>query len=193
MTNLSVVSDAETARTRRRIARQRAENLACYGVRRCLELCVGPSMKELHGAYWDMGIHPYGNDIDERWRTYFPHTTWRMGDCLSVSYTLMDAVVFAPPLSRGCTGARADALMIDEVQPRYTDFLDVWAARRLTSTLKIHEPRLAVLVLPGRCLSTKEDRAQYFKLLTHCLNYGTVEPIEMVDGCRKYVDVYIHA
>jgi hypothetical protein len=179
--NTSRVALDATARTNSAVAKQRAEHMLLLGVRHVLELCVGPSLEVLEAAYAAVGITVEGNDIDPRWRAYYPAGKWRMGDCLSISYADADAVVFAPPLSQGCTGTRADALCIDGVRPQYTEFLSVWEQR---------PTEICCLVLPGRTLSTKHDREQFFHLLKTTYRYRYHEAVEMIDGCRKYVDLY---
>lgn len=200
-TNTSVVADDDTARTSRVIAAQRAENiLSLRQLGRSspwvTELCVGPSARILYDEYRKVGIECMFNDIEEKWRKYaniqkryssLYTEMWEIGNCLTVSWGPTDVVVFAPPLSRGCSGRREDALMIDEVTPGYYNFLQEWSKRRESCWYDT-----AVLVLPARCLSTKEDRAQYHKLLGVCSVLGNVEAVEMIDGCRKYVDVYIY-
>lgn len=184
MAILSAVSDETTARTNLEVCRQRAENLASLGVKSVLELCVGPSLQDLEKAYAKHGISCIGNDLDERWKSYYSRGSWRMGDCFAVDWTGVDAVVFAPPLSRGCTGKREDALRIDDVEPSYHNFLWCWHRRQ-------YDPKVAVLVLPGRSLATKEDRSQFWSLKNLADINGKASHVEMIDGCRKYVDIYI--
>jgi hypothetical protein len=195
--NVSAVSDIETARTNAKIAGQRADHLMLMNCESVLELCVGPSASTLYRAYDARNIDAYFNDIELKWKGYsglYGRDQWEIGDCLTIFWGAVDAVVFAPPLSRGCSGKREDSLMIDEVTPSYYDFLTEWAKRLTIQQKKDPEwNQVAVLVLPARCLATKEDRDQYHKLLGHCSALGTVEAIEMIDGCRKYVDVYIRA
>lgn len=189
MLNLSVVSDEETASTCYEVAQQRAENLDCLGVRYVTELCVGPSMPILDRAYRDRDMWMWGNDIDPRWSKIHEPIyggRWIEGDALQVSW-IGHAVVFAPPLSRGCTGRREDALRISQVQPYYSDFLREWVDRG-------PYPRVAVMVLPARSLSTSRDRAEYHALLTQAARFGTVDALPLVAGrrkIRKYVDVYV--
>lgn len=179
--NLSEVSDEETARTSFACALQRAENLAILGVESVVELCVGPSLCVLERAYEQVGIKVTGNDIDMRWRSYHPGGNWVIGDALAVIPLefIWDAIVFAPPLSHGCTGRRADSLMINEVTPKYTDFL----------TLSQEYKGILTLVLPARSLATREDRTQFHNLISNI--EGDVEVVPLVDGCVKYYDVYI--
>lgn len=180
--NLSTVDDDTTARTDPECAMQRAEHLASLGVRTVLELCVGPSLRELEEAYKQHGIVVTGNDIDERWKHYYPKGSWVIGDALAVEWSTFDAVVFAPPLSRGCSGRREDALRISEVVPSYRSFVD-----RLSAHI------LAVLVLPARAKATREDRTELFQLVSSipCHN---VEAIDLTAGrrrVRKYTDLYL--
>jgi hypothetical protein len=180
--NLSRVEDEATARTDPECALQRAENLAVLGVRSVLELCVGPSLRSLEEAYGRFGIRCDGNDVDPRWRDYHPDGRWLLGDCFAVDWSPYDAVVFAPPLSRGCTGRREDSLRVEEVLPRYADFV----ARPYGG--------LRVMVLPARSLSTREDRRQFHRLV----DWLPADVVELTSGprrIRKYVDVYfeLHA
>ena len=181
MLNITTVDNDSTARTRFSVAYRRAENLAALDVRKAIELCVGPSLRTLEAAYTASGIELSGNDIDLRWRDYYPQGNWFMGNALELPLSGFDAAIFAPPLSRGCTGRREDSLNIDEVNPSYREFLS-----------SEHTPRVTVLVLPGRSLSTKEDRKQFYALMK-TLGPG-VEAIEMKDErnrITKYVDIYI--
>lgn len=179
--NLSILSDDETARTDPEAALQRAENLAVLGVRTVLELCCGPSLRVLERAYASQGIVCDGNDIDGRWRQYYPQGRWVVGNALTVDLSRYDAVVFAPPVTRGCTGKRVDALRISEVVPRYEDFLD-----RPFEGIK-------VMVLPARALATGHDRREMYELIGD----RSVEIVPLTSGrrkIRKYVDVYlVHA
>jgi hypothetical protein len=176
--NLSTVSNEQTARTNIECAYQRAENLAVLGVRSVLELCAGPSLKALEEAYSFYNINVTGNDIDPRWKDYYPDGKWLIGDCLKVNWDAYDAVVFAPPLSKGCSGKREDALKISQIFPRYRDFM--W---------KLYDG-IRCMVLPARSLSTFADRNEFFRLL------GTIDRAEVVPlhagarKIRKYVDVY---
>lgn len=183
--NLSSFSDDATAKTREECARQRIENLNILGVKHVLELCVGPSLKILEKLGAKAGIKVTGNDIDPRWQRSHPHGQWIMGDALSVSYRPFDAVVFAPPLSKGCSGRREDALQIEEVCPSYGAFL-----KKATA-----ETKILVLVLPGRSLSTASDRRQLHKLLAHVSSLGrSAELIPLTAGTKKltkYVDLYL--
>jgi hypothetical protein len=194
--NLSLVSDEDTASTKLEIAWQRAENLFCMGVKSVLELCVGPSFDVLWDAYNAHEITALGNDVDPRWQGEWSDMVWITGDCLHIHWPT-SAVVFAPPLSKGCTGIRGDSLLINNVTPTYIEFLQEWRRRINVSQLQSHwsyrPPAIGVLVLPGRSLSTKEDRSQLHRLYSYILNLGfdSVEMIEMIDGCRKYVDIYI--
>lgn len=183
--NLSVYADHETATTREECARQRIEHLSILGARNVLELCVGPSLRTLEQLGAAQGIQVTGNDIDPRWKSFYPKGRWIIGDALKIDLRPFDAVVFAPPLSRGCSGRREDALKIDEVVPAYTDFL----ARALNG------PRVVVLVLPGRSLSTVWDRRQLHGLLAHIAGLGRVaEVVPLTSGAKrltKYVDLYL--
>lgn len=179
MPNLSRLSDDETARTDPECASQRAENLAVLGVRSVLELCVGPSLRVLEEAYARHGIVAHGNDLDRRWVRYHPGGRWVVGDALEVDWTPYDAVVFAPPVTRGCTGRRADALRIDQVLPGYREFM----ARPYSG--------YRVMVLPARSIATSEDRREYYALLSAIsVPYDAVPLVAERRRIRKYVDVY---
>lgn len=176
--NITTVSNDDTARTRLECAVQRAENLAVLGSKRVLELCVGPSLKSLETAYGYYGIEVTGNDIDPRWREYYPQGKWLIGDALEVTWDGFDTVVFAPPLSKGCDGTRESSLKINEVTPSYRDFM------QRPGTYQ------RVLVLPARSFSTNEDRKQFYQLLN---NLQEVDVVPLTAGARrirKYVDVY---
>lgn len=178
--NISIVSNERTANTCIPATHQRAENLACLGVKTVLELCVGPSLRVLEAAYNAFGMSVAGNDIDPRWEKYYPNGKWFIGDARTIPTNGFDAVVVAPPLSRGCTGTRGDSLSVSEVFPRYTDFL------------RMNVPVL-VLVLPGRTLSLRDDRAELHELLATCSREGWsgIEVIPLKNKVTKYVDVYL--
>jgi len=189
MTNTSVVGDAQTAHTVQDVADARAHTLARLGVKNIVELCVGPSLRVLEHAYRTHGIQCWGNDIDERWRAFYPGGRWIIGDCFTISWPEeTDAVVFAPPLSRGCTGCRDDALMIDQVVPRYVDFIRALAGKNVN---------FAVLVLPARSLATKQDRSQLAKLEQHLLDSPGVTQVTRREArsgrrqIRKYVELFV--
>lgn len=180
--NLSKYKNGNTAKTCEECAAQRAEYLATLNVKTILELCVGPSLKVLEKHYRNYNLEVTGNDIDLRWKRYYPSGNWLMGDALSIYYK-HDAVIFAPPLTRGCSGRRADALQIFDVLPKYTDFLT-----------KIHNFNgIAILVLPARAWATKWDREQYHHLLHIISAKGfefEIKPL-VKDGIRKYIDLLI--
>jgi hypothetical protein len=184
MLNISVATDNDTARTRVIVGQRRAENLAVLGIDTVVELCVGPSLKTLQEAYSYHGIKVIGNDIEERWQKYYPEGDWIIGDALSIPLAEFDAAVFAPPLSRNCTGFREDSLSVDEVFPSYRQFLS-----------RVDLPRVTVLVLPGRSLSTKNDRMQFHSLISFITSCGfNCEVVPMKDErnrISKYVDIYI--
>lgn len=175
---LSTVGDDSTSRTRLECAVQRAENLAVLGAKNVLELCVGPSLQALEIAYGFQGISCTGNDIDVRWKEYYPGGNWVIGDAMKISWEGFDTVVFAPPLSVGCNGERDSALMINDITPSYRMFI-----QRPFSGLRC-------MVLPARSFSTNVDRRQFFSLLN---NLQDVEVVPLTAGkrrIRKYVDVY---
>ena len=176
MFNLSKFSDNETARTCEPCSYQRAENLSLLGVKSVLELCVGPSLRQLERAYGEFNITVTGNDIDSRWKDYHPTGKWIIGDATSIQTSSFDAVVVAPPLSRNCSGRREDSLSLDQVNPRYEQFLNL-------------KNKIIVFVLPGRTLSLKEDKKQLYKFLSK-LN-GKVSVLPLKDKVTKYVDVYL--
>lgn len=188
--NVSTVPDELTASTSEEVARQRADALCRIDrVESVLELCVGPSFRTLYDAYAAKGIVCFGNDIEERWQPNDKELNfrWVQGDAMQLSYdrTPYDAVVFAPPLSRGCTGKREDALRVDQVQPDYVEFIKkiAWTAR---------PPTFVVLVLPGRSLSTKRDHEATYKVVSHASAIGIVELQErIVGGVMKYLDIVI--
>jgi hypothetical protein len=155
---------------------QRAENLAVLGVRRVLELCVGPSLRDLERAYAKFGIQTAGNDIDPRWQEYYPAGEWLIGDATQLDIKGFDAVVVAPPLSKDCSGRREDALSLDQVTPSYYSFLD----------LKVP---VTAYVLPGRTLSVKEDRKQLYRFLSKLK--GKVEVVPLRKKVVKYLDIYV--
>lgn len=181
--NTSVVSDVRTAKTCLAVAQQRAEHLAILGIERVIELCVGPSLRTLEACYEEVGIRAAGNDIEERWKRFYPAGQWLVGDAMQIPLDGFGAAVFAPPLSHGCTGTRKDALSINDVQPGYRRFL---ARKDL--------PEWTVLVLPGRSLSTREDRTQFYSLMAHIERKAQVHvaPMKGPKGrVTKYVDLYV--
>jgi hypothetical protein len=101
--NTTSLSLDKTARTCEECAGLRAENLAILGVRKVLELCVGPSLRVLERAYRGQGIECWGNDVDIRWKHYYESGKWIIGDALSIDVRGFDCCVFAPPVTRGCT------------------------------------------------------------------------------------------
>lgn len=174
--NLSNRSNVETASTNNVCALQRAENLYLLGVKRVLELCVGPSLKTLEKSYSKFGITVVGNDIDPRWKDFYPGGSWIIGDALSIDKVGFDAVVVAPPLSKGCSGKREDSLSLDKVVPSYYNLMGMRVP-------------VVVYVLPGRTLSVKQDRGEFHKFLSQL--EGIVSVVPLIDGVVKYVDVYV--
>ena len=184
-TNTSGFADAATARTHPICAAQRAGNLAQRNTRSVLELCAGPSLKVLEAAYAHKGIECWGNDVDHRWEGYYPQGSWLLGDCFEVFLQhrhKFDAVVFAPPLSARCSGTREDSLSVLDVQPGYLEFLDLVRETKYRGTV--------VLTLPGRALSTRYDRSQFYRLLAHTFDF-TQDVMPLTNGCRKYVDILL--
>lgn len=175
--NVSFYSDEQTARTCLDCAQQRAENLYVLGVSTVLELCVGPSLKQLEASYAKYNIQTTGNDIDARWKDYYPKGKWLIGDATKLPETNgFDAVVVAPPLSIGCQGSRNTALSLHQVTPAYENFLN------LTN-------KIVVFVLPGKTLSIKEDKKQLHKFLSK-LSHGTYEVVPLKRKVNKYIDIY---
>jgi hypothetical protein len=179
MTNISQYDIELTANTCGVCASKRAFNIASlYYPKSVLELCVGPSLPVLAHHYRDYNILTTGNDIDKKYLKQSPINIL-IGDCFSINYNPYDVVVFAPPLSKGCSGKREDSLSINQVTPSYYDFI------------KLRKEK-AVLVLPGRSKATKQDREQYYKLITqlyyHNINFIVVPLINKV---VKYYDVYL--
>lgn len=184
--NTSILTDNETARTDPECAIQRAENLAVFGVKSVLELCVGPSLRVLEAAYAQHGISATGNDIDRRWARYYPQGKWEIGDAFSIDPNPYDAVVFAPPVTKGCTGRRIDALRINEVNPSYNRFLFMMSLWGYSGTI--------VMVLPARSIATSEDRREFHDLVDPLgVPYEVVPLHAERRKIRKYVDIYIGA
>lgn len=185
--NVSSVTNTATARTNKEAAFLRAENLAILGASNVLELCVGPSLETLEKAYSSYGIKVTGNDIETKWKNHYPKGNWLIGDALKQDFNSFDSVIFAPPLSQGCTGKREDSLSINDVTPGYYKFL-------LEILIKNYSGNI-VLVLPARCLSTKQDREQLYKLLSFISNNKLVcDMVQLKCGrrkIRKYVDLYL--
>lgn len=179
--NTSIVADNATARTAPECADQRADHLFVLGARNVLELCVGPSLPELERAYRARGMSVTGNDIEPRWQRAHPSGQWIIGNALEVDLKGFDAVVFAPPLSLGCTGRREDSLSVLDVRPSYLDFV---------GGLNSSWHGIVVLVLPARSLSTRHDREQYFHLVSS-LPPGELIPLRSSRrGIVKYHDYY---
>jgi hypothetical protein len=183
--NISICSPQFTASTNIESALQRAENMYIYGVTNILELCVGPSLKTLESVYNLMGIKCTGNDIESKWQDYYPYGDWLLGDCrvvLGYTHSLFDGIVFAPPLSMGCTGRREDSLRVDQVSPSYIEVLDL---------LKhIEYKGLVCFILPARATKTSYDRKITYNLLSNINNYDLVELTNHHRNITKYVDVY---
>lgn len=187
--NVSCLSDHLTARTNPTSAKQRAEYLSILLKPQAaiLELCVGPSLKVLEEAYRQFDLVVVGNDIELRWQRYYPHGKWLIANALQLNYDCFDAVVFAPPVTRGCTGKRCDSLMIHEVCPTYLDFI------HKVKYDKYHG--ICVCVLPARALrGTTYDRREYYTLISKIREVSSyMEVIPLTEGRRhimKYIDVY---
>lgn len=176
--NVSNVSNELTARTNNECALQRAVYLSKLNIKSVLELCVGPSLFNLEQAYQSVGIKVTGNDIDDRWRKYYSKGNWIIGDALTLNYSGYEAVVFAPPLSKGCSGKRDDSLSILDVQPKYLDFIS-----RLDTFVGV-----IVLVLPGRSLATSKDRNQFYNFTSRMKHEFQLVPLK--SGRRQIVKYY---
>lgn len=161
---ISLFDNKSTAKTCVDVADQRAENLAILGVKNVIELCVGPSLKQLERAYTRFNIQVTGNDIEQRWQKFYPKGKWIIGDALNIDYSGFDAIVFAPPLSHGCSGKRNDSLRISQVKPSYKDFL------KASQNIKAKK----ILVLPGRSFATKYDRRDFYEFTSSISNYQIV-------------------
>lgn len=187
MQNISIFEDQKTAHTHTDCAAQRALNVYLLGVKNVLELCVGPSLQDLEKAYNKLQINVTGNDIDSRWQKYYKQGKWIIDDALNINYNSFEGIIFAPPLSKGCSGKREDSLSVDQVNPSYRLFLDKCKEQSYKG--------LICLVLPARSIATSEDRKQFYKLLNY-INKNNVEEIEIVElkaGQRKitkYIDLY---
>jgi hypothetical protein len=184
--NISLFSNNKTANTCLVCAEQRAENLAALGVKSVIELCVGPSLAVLEKVYKQQGIFSVaGNDIDPRWKEYYPKGKWIIGDARQIeaaSLSMFDAAVVAPPLSRGCSGRREDALGLTEVQPAFESFLGL-------------PNKVKVFVLPGKTLSLSKDKSDLHAFMSKIkAMYPTslVDFIPLKNKVTKYVDVYVY-
>ena len=180
--NISKFTDHQTAHTCLACAKQRAENLSLFGVESVLELCVGPSLKDLEHCYAEFGMNVTGNDIDPRWKRFYPRGKWILGDAIAIGQrhgSSFDAVVIAPPLSKGCSGKREDALSVDEVTPSFYSFIGIPAKKVVT------------YVLPGKTLSLKRDRSELFKFLSKIDSVSEIHVVPLKDKVTKYVDVYV--
>lgn len=147
-----------------------------------MELCVGPSLPTLYRAYKEVGIECFGNDIDPFWRREYVNN-FTFGDALDIPLHHYDTAVFAPPLSKNFTGKREDSLRVSQVRPAYTDFLS-----------RTDLPRRLVLVLPGRSLSTRQDRDDFYCLLKHIKGSYEVDCDSLLDEKKKvvkYIDLYL--
>lgn len=176
MINTSSFPSNQTANTNFACAHQRAENLAILGARKVIELCCGPSLPTLTKAYKKFGIEVWGNDIERRYQEENSSYPWLIGDCFQIDVSPFDFVVFAPPLSKGCSGRREDSLRLDQVVPSYFGALTQFTKR-------------LCLVLPGRTLSVRKDREQLYRLLASTTRTADVVPLQ--NHVTKYVDLYV--
>jgi len=183
--NISKYSDSRTANTCLVCAEQRAENLASLGVRTAIELCVGPSLSVLENVYKQRDISVTGNDIDPRWQAFYPRGKWIIGDAREINpriLSVFDAAIVAPPLSRGCSGRREDALGLTQVQPAFESFLGL-------------PTKVQVYVLPGKTLSLRQDRSDlhaFLKKIKTKYRTASVEVVPLKNKVTKYVDVYVY-
>jgi hypothetical protein len=184
--NLSTVDDFSTAHTDIECCQQRAEYLHILGARKVIELCVGPSLKDLETEYRKFGIDVTGNDIEERWKDFYPEGKWIIEDVRKVDLSPFDTVVYAPPLSKGCTGKREDSLSIFDVEPKYVEFY---------KEMDKYHPNIFVMTLPGRTLSNKFDREMFYRLKTLLLignEEYTVELMPLKKKVTKYYDLIFY-
>lgn len=144
---------------------------------------MGPSLKTLESEYKKYGIHVTGNDIDIRWKHYYKKGNWVIEDALNIDYDPYDAVIFAPPLSDGCTGKRNDALSILNVSPSYFDFLD--------KVLKDNYKGLSTMVLPARSIATRQDRSEYYFLKNILEQNFIVSEFTLRKKVIKYIDLVL--
>lgn len=187
--NLTKVAKNKTARTNLASANQRAAYVAAKGHNHVLEMCVGPSLRQLERCYRWHGVQVQGNDIDSQWKEYYPQGKWLLGDALHLKeqYDLsaFDMLVFAPPLSRGCSGTREDSLMIEDVNPSFYDFVKNYN----------NIDKNIILTLPARSLATVKDKAQLYKFLSFLSeNFWKYELIPLYcekKKVRKYLDIYL--
>ena len=182
MNNISAYSDLQTANTNILCAQQRAFNLAVLSSKKVLEMCTGPSLHVLETEYAKYDIKCWGNDIDPRWKEYYPQGNWIIGNALQLNIDLneFDTIVFAPPLSNNCSGQRQDSLSINNVTPSYYTFLQ--GIQDFTGII--------VLVLPGRTLSLRSDKKQLYQLINFIGN-KKIEIVPLKNKVVKYVDIYI--
>ncbi len=91
--------------------------------------------------------------------------------------------MFAPPLSKGCSGKREDSLSPLSVQPSYFSFLESFKKSNINQ---------AIMVLPGRSLSTKQDRREAHFVMNKASEVGIVKAHPLVvKGVLKYLDLEI--
>jgi hypothetical protein len=186
MRNISTISLDETARTSQAVAASRAKSLHQKQCSTVIELCVGPSLKVLEKEYSRYGIKTTGNDIDIRWTNFYKKGNWIIGDALELDLTRFDAAVFAPPLTRGCTGRREDSLAISQIHPKYEEFL--------TKAVDHLPCKYLVLVFHGRVLSLRSDKSYLYKLFNMAYDIGFTNIVERKDAknkVTKYIDMEI--
>ena len=161
----------------------RAYNVACFGGKKVLELCCGPSLPLLEAAYGYQNIEVTGNDIDPGYAERYPAGKWSIGDCLTDSWTLylpFDTIVFKPPTKGG-------TISIDDINPSYEKFIDA-------INLK---DKLGVCVFAPNILDTRESRKQMYKFLSFCQDKYWLKDYEFLPskaGSRKpikYWELYL--
>lgn len=189
--NTSRYAVTSTATTNQDCIDQRIQNIkrAFPSSLKIIETCAGISSVFLKESYREAGFHITTNDIDPRYQRYEKDMV--IGDVLSLDFSSYDVVVFAPPLSRGCSGNREDSLMIEEVRPSYREFL--------ANTIFLENLQGICLVLPGRTFSTARDKEQFYSLVSciynlfssHQPNGQAFEKKLVVKRCTKYVDLYL--
>jgi hypothetical protein len=191
MANTSLYPINKTAKTHELCLQQRIQNVKSIfpEVNSVLETCAGISSVKIAKAYKEAGYQIATNDIDPRYKKHEPNMV--VGDALALDFSSYDLVVFAPPLSKGCSGRREDSLSIYEVTPSYESFLD--------RAFRFKNLKGVGLVLPGKTFSTALDAAQFYQLIRSIyFGFASFYPSAIyyqrelkVKGCTKYVDLYL--
>ena len=191
MANTSLYPVNKTAKTHELCLQQRIQNVKSIfpEVNFVLETCAGISSVKIAKAYKEAGYQISTNDIDSRYKKHEPNMI--VGNALTLDFSSYDLVVFAPPLSKGCSGRREDSLSIYEITPSYESFLD--------RAFHFKNLKGVGLVLPGKTFSSASDTAQFYQLI-RSIYFGfasfypsaTYHQRELkVKGCTKYVDLYL--